>query len=508
MQDLTALAWLLTIPSFPLLCTLIARHRLGQWSLVFAPMPALLASIFLPVNTTINLPWLLLGSKWGFDTTGQAFLFITALLWLSAALYNLYDPLIRAHLWRFRSFFLLTLTGNLLVVIAQDIGSFFLGFTLMGIAAYGLIAQQASVTTRRAGRIYLIWTILGEVLLFAGIAFTVTTVGSLYFSEFLGKDLPLIAGILLFLGFGIKIALPSLHAWLPIAHAAAPPAISALLSGVMVKTGILGLLRFLPAGTETTLFIADLLIGLGLIGAFYGVVFGLLQTAPKVILAYSTMSQLGVLSLTTGLVLQFPTNSALALALLIYIAHHAWVKGALFLGVGLFKQNLSVWILVGLLCLACILVGIPWSSGALAKGSLKLALPTQVAELAQWLLFSTLATTLLMGRFIWSLWQYRSQHLALHSPTIPTKTKPLLTQYFAWLSLLIWVIVWPFFYVFPAFKAIDLLPLLLGLAIIALLLFPRIPVGDLPILFAHSMQRLWYALVRFLKEKSMGYIFK
>ncbi|MDQ5766909.1 complex I subunit 5 family protein [Thiothrix subterranea] len=494
---------LLLAPLLPLCFALVGNDRIGQWLLPVAALPALVAAFVLPVGTSVALPWVLLGAQWGLDATGQVFLLVTALLWLLAGLYSVSGTPAGASRWRFRVFFLLTLSGNVLLVIAQDMGSFFLGFALMGLAAYGLIAQQASVTTRRAGRIYLIWTVLGEVLLFAGAVFTASAVGSVYFSEVVGKELPLAAVILVTLGLGIKVALPGLHVWLPIAHGAAPPAVSALLSGVMVKAGILGLVRFLPAGAASTVWVAEWLVWLGLVGAFYGVVFGLRQTAPKVILAYSTMSQLGVLILVTGLVLQAPADAALVMALLLYVAHHAWVKGALFLGVGLFKQTLSWWLLGVLVVLALVLIGVPLTSGALAKGSVKAALPADWQHLALGLWLSSLATTLLMGRFVWSLWRYRRQHGGASSHH--TSTSPGLTQWLGWAILVEWVLWWPFLFALPAFKWWDVLPILLGLGMVALALLPRIPAGDVPVLLAHAGYRGWH-WVRQSRSKHRHYL--
>lgn len=473
-------------PLLPLLLALVKSERIGQWLLPVAVLPALAASLLLEPGTSVSLPWLLLGAQWGVDETSQVFLLITTWLWFVAALYSVSGTPKGAGLWRFRVFFLLTLGGNVLLVLAQDMASFFLGFAAMGLASYGLIVQQRSVTTTRAGRIYLIWTILGEVTLFAGMIMVLGTTGSHYFSDVPGTQLPLSAVLLITVGLGIKLALPGLHVWLPIAHGAAPPAVSALLSGVMVKAGVFGLLRFLPAGTENVVQVAEWLVPLGLAGAFYGVAIGLLQTAPKVVLAYSTMSQLGLLTMLTGIILKQPqAEPALLFALLLYVAHHAWVKGALFIGVGVFKQTLSLWAILFLGLLALVLAGLPYTSGALAKGSLKAALPETYNGLETWLLLSTFATTLLMGRFLWTLFAYRAHH------TVPQRINLRLPEWLAWGLLLETVLFWPMLFDAPPVKWVEALPILLG-AVIALALAwrVRVPAGDLPVLALRSLFRL------------------
>lgn len=488
MTDMTGMSSLLIVlaPLWPLLLALVRPDRIGQWLLPLAVIPALWVALIPEPGTTVDLPWLLLGSRWGVDDTSQVFLLITAWLWFIAGLYSVSGTPAGAGLWRFRIFFMLTLSGNILLILAQDMAAFFLGFAAMGLASYGMIMQQRSVTVTRAGRVYLIWTVLGEVILFTGIVMVLGTTGSHYFDSVPGAELSLVAVSMVTLGLGIKLALPGLHVWLPIAHGAAPPAVSALLSGVMVKAGVFGLLRFLPAGTESVVQVAEWLVPLGLVGAFYGVAIGLLQTAPKVVLAYSTMSQLGLLTMLTGIILQQPqAEPALLFALLLYVAHHAWVKGALFIGVGVFKKTLSIWVILLLGLLALVLAGLPYTSGALAKGSLKAALPGAYSWLEIWLLLSTFATTLLMGRFLWTLFAYRAHHAATQRISLR------LPEWLAWGLLLETVLFWPLLFGAQPVKWVEALPILLG-AVVALVMAwrVRVPAGDLPVLAVHGFFRL------------------
>ncbi|MGB5597545.1 MAG: complex I subunit 5 family protein [Thiothrix litoralis] len=479
------LKWLLlSVPLLPWLLVLVKADGLGRWLLPLAAVPALLAAGFAS-GVTQDLPWVLLGLRWGLtDFVAQVWLGVSAWLWLCAGLYSVASvPPGSRHAWRFRVFFLLAMGGNFLLIVAQDMSSFFLGFAAMGLASYGLVVQQRSVTTTRAGRVYMVWTVLGEVALFAGMMLAMGVTGSHYFSQAAGVALPLEAVVLLTLGFGIKLALPGLHVWLPLAHGAAPPAVSALLSGVMVKAGILGLLRFLPTGAETTVWVAEILIGLGLFGAFYAVLLGLLQQAPKVILAYSTMSQLGLMSAFTGLVLlQTEVNAALVLALLWYMVHHALVKGALFLGVGVFKRNLAGWALGLLAVLALVLAGLPFTSGALAKAEIKAVLPADYEWLGAVLLVSTVATSLLMGRFVLSLQRYREQHRA-HG-----HHEAAAVELLAWGLLLEGVFGWYWWVDMPRGEWVDFLPIILGVLLSVPLWWvarlPRVAAGDVPVWLA------------------------
>jgi formate hydrogenlyase subunit 3/multisubunit Na+/H+ antiporter MnhD subunit len=104
-----------------------------------------------------------------------------------------------------------------------------------------------------------------------------------------------VAIALLVAGFGIKAGLVPLHVWLPLAHPAAPVPASAVLSGAIVKAGLFGLILFLPDGAY-----GALLMGLGLTGAFGAALWGLTQPNPKAVLAYSTVSQMGLMVMFVG----------------------------------------------------------------------------------------------------------------------------------------------------------------------------------------------------------------
>ncbi len=182
------------------------------------------------------------------------------------------------------------------------------------------------------------------------------------------------------------------------------------LASAMIKAGLLGWLRFLPLGYSlpewSTLFIA-----LGLTAAFYGVVVGLLQREPKVILAYSSVSQMGLITAGVGLGLASSAAGAPALAAVtLYALHHALVKGALFFGEGLNRAagaHARVWTRAVLVLLALVLAGAPFTSGALAKIYLK-----DLAAFVPWaphfnlvVSLAAIGTTLLMAHFLAQLWR-------------------------------------------------------------------------------------------------------
>jgi formate hydrogenlyase subunit 3/multisubunit Na+/H+ antiporter MnhD subunit len=186
---------------------------------------------------------------------------------------------------------------------------------------------------------------------------------------------------------------------------------------------------------------------------------GLVQRDPKVVLAYSSVGKMGIMTATLGIVAMDPRLApAVVPALAFYAAHHGLSKGALFLGVGVVKTVGAPWT-VGLLLLpALALAGAPLTSGALAKDLLKGALepgPTAWVQLfALVLLVSTLGATLLMGRFVYLMHRLRS---TAHQESAWVATP--------WVGLLAVVLVLPFAYGGLPPSLSDAWPVVLGAAV-------------------------------------------
>ena len=393
LPDLSAMAlnystgalWVLILPALLLAMMAIKNLRPIMIELVpLAPLPGLVAALLLDAGSI----------------TEQAFLTLTALLWFVAALYA------RSYLAndnkrnRFYLFFLLTMLANLGVVLSHVIFSFIAFFALMSFSAYPLILHTNSDEAISAASTYIKWVVFGEVALFVGLA------GQTYYLQYAGNaaGVTWVAAFLL-IGFGVKAGLATLHVWLPKAHPVAPVPVSALLSAVMVKVGLLGWIRFLPLGEQSMMLLAQPMMVLGFMAVFLAAAYGILQNNAKTVLAYSTISQLGIISACIGFSLAFPGSWELLLpAILFFAMHHAFAKATLFLSVGLSRELQQksrwkpfLWLLV--LIPAVSLIGLPFTSGAFAKSALKSAT-------SSWPLFPTLlvlsaiATSLLMGRFI------------------------------------------------------------------------------------------------------------
>ncbi len=405
---------LLLVPLVPLLLAIglaVPAWRGAVWRLApWAALPALVVALSGWGMEPVSLPWLLVGTELGLDDTSRWFLGLTAALWLAAGLFGAAYHAGDDKRFSQLACFLVAMAGNLLLIIAADAVTFYLGFLTMSLSAYGLIVHSGEREAWRAGTVYLVLVVLGEALILPALWLAVADAESISQAAMAAaiRENDLAIGLLI-AGLGIKAGLVPLHLWLPLAHPVAPTPASAVLSGAMVKAGLLGWLALLPLGEVSRPDLALILIGLGLAGAFGAAVYGCLQRRAKAVLAYSTISQMGLMIAGVGMAWYSPAVAAPALiGVSLYALHHALAKGALFLGVGCVEAAAPArrrWVLALLLLPALALAGAPLTSGAVAK----LALKHGLADLpAGWyaalniaLPLAAVGTTLLMARFWW-----------------------------------------------------------------------------------------------------------
>lgn len=385
----------------------------------WAALPALVCAVAFGPVPDVDLPWLLLGVRLGLDDTAQVFLFFTGLLWLAGGIYATAYLADDARKTAFFAYFLLAMSGNLGLIIAQDMLTFYALFALMSFASYGLIAHTRTPEALHAGRIYIVMVVVGELLLFAAMVLAAHAAGSILFADaraaVMGADTRGWILALALSGFGIKLGLLGLHFWLPLAHPVAPTPASAILSGAMIKTGLLGWMQMLPLGESGLPFgWGGVMMAIGLVAMAYAVVIGLAQRNPKTVLAYSSVSQMGLVTMAIGLGLAVPSRWPDIAPIVLFLAlHHALAKGALFLGVGVstlrFAADWRRWLLAaGLVLPALALAGAPLTSGGLVKVFLErevTALPVPWGSALFTLLgWTVVTTTLLMVRFLTLVW--------------------------------------------------------------------------------------------------------
>ncbi|MDA8127227.1 MAG: hydrogenase 4 subunit B [Betaproteobacteria bacterium] len=297
----------------------------------------------------------------------------------------------------------LFLAGMAMVLLADDAYAFMVAWEVMALSSYFLVTTDHKIAEiRRAGFLYLLIAHVGAVslLLAFGVLqgghgdYTFDTMRAAGVAPFWASA----AFLLALFGFGAKAGLVPLHVWLPEAHPAAPSPLSALMSGVMLKTAIYGLLRvtfdLLPMqlGWWGTLALA-----LGLVTALYGVIFAAVQSDMKRLLAWSSIENIGVILAAFGLTLIFRTEgkgelAALTLTALLYHAlNHAFFKGLLFVGTG------SVLHATGerrMGHLGGLIRSMPWTAWLTLIGALAIAgLPPLNGFVSEWLLLQAFLLT-------------------------------------------------------------------------------------------------------------------
>ena len=282
------------------------------------------------------------------------------------------------------------------VLLADDAYSFMVAWESMALTSYFLVTTQHRIPEiRQAGFLYVLIAHLGAIAIL--LSFGVMQGGSWQFTfdAMRAAELPpswaSAAFLLALLGFGAKAGLVPMHVWLPEAHPAAPSPVSALMSGVMLKTAVYGVLRVTFDLLDDPLWWWGLVaMALGLFSALYGVVFAAAQTDMKRLLAFSSIENVGLLFTGFGLALIFQSagmNAPAALALIAVLYHavnHAFMKGLLFVGTGAVlhatgQRNLG--------CLGGLIHRMPWVAWPTLIGALAIAgLPPLNGFVSEWLL--------------------------------------------------------------------------------------------------------------------------
>lgn len=242
-------------------------------------------------------------------------------------------------------FFNWLVASMMMVVIAYNALLFLVAWEMMALLSFFLVAfEHEKPSVREASWTYLIASQLGSAFLIVMFLLLGREAGSLDFDRFTGTGrITELAGVLFVLaliGFGTKAGFMPFHVWLPEAHPAAPSHVSALMSGVMIKTGIYAIIRTLEFLGAPPLWWGLVLIGIGLVSGIVGILFALAQRDLKGLLAYCSVENIGIITLglgagVVGIAMHSPVLAILGMAgCLLHIVNHALFKGLLFLGAG------------------------------------------------------------------------------------------------------------------------------------------------------------------------------
>ncbi|MDD5070358.1 MAG: proton-conducting transporter membrane subunit [Candidatus Omnitrophica bacterium] len=243
--------------------------------------------------------------------------------------------------WLFFNFLVL---GMILVVIARNAVLFLVAWEIMSLSSFFLVLfENEKKGVLKAGLIYLTATHIGTLFLMVMFILLSKSSGSFDFFGVKAIESGITSSIIFLcalIGFGTKAGFMPLHIWLPEAHPAAPCHVSALMSGVMIKTGIYGIVRVISFLSMPPVWWGYTLISIGIFSGILGILFALAQHDLKRLLAYSSIENIGIITLSLGFgVLGMSLNDSLLIVLgfsagLLHVVNHAFFKGLLFLAAG------------------------------------------------------------------------------------------------------------------------------------------------------------------------------
>ncbi|MDM0105440.1 proton-conducting transporter membrane subunit [Variovorax sp. J22R24] len=493
------LAAAIAVPLVLLLaCAMPGLRRRMPALLPLAPLPALVAAFFAGDDSALIIGNPGYAMTFTLDAPGAMLLAVAAVLWSLAGLYAARYLRDRPDGNGFIVCWLMTLTGCVGVFLAADLIAFYFLLAVLSVGASGLVLQGEGPDALRASALYLGLALLAEAFLLAGLILLAqaTPEGSLLIRDAAAalptsptRDVTL---VLLLIGLGMKAGLVPLHFWMPVAYGAAPIPGAAVMSGAVVKASVIALIRFLPLDVALPDF-GFPLAAIGMVGALYGVAIGITQTRPKVVLAYSSVSQMGFVVALIGMGLAVGDGSTPMIAAF-YAAHHLLVKGALFLAVGVvaLTGRRRLWpMLVPAAVIGLGLAGLTLTGGALTKYAAKDILGDGLAGTVA--IVSSVASALLMIHFV--------RRLIADAAPVPDARAPAVFIV-SWLAMAVVSVAlpWAFYLAIPGDVRPDALapaalwsalwPVLIGAALAVVLdrvgrHLPRIPAGDLGVALGH-----------------------
>ncbi len=245
-------------------------------------------------------------------------------------------------------FYSLLIISMILVVCANSLITFALAWEIMSLSSFFLVVYEfQKKETRSAGYLYFVFAQAGAMCIFAAFGLIYSYTGSFSFDliDQLPAQAKLVVFILALIGFGSKAGIFPLHIWLPHAHPAAPSHISAVMSGVMIKMGIYGILRIYVLLADTSLIFGQTILIAGMVSGILGVVYALGKHDIKRLLAYHSVENIGIILIGTGLgMIGVSTGSPVMAAFgfagsLLHVLNHSIFKSLLFMGAGAVLQK-------------------------------------------------------------------------------------------------------------------------------------------------------------------------
>lgn len=392
---------------------LLARQE--EWAIKVAGLSAMaggllgLASALTALSAGVTLHWQIIG-PFPFahfivrmDHLAAFMVLVISLLVTVCGLYSL--SYVREYKGKgvgamgfFMNLFIASMVG---LVVMDNAFWFIVLFEMMSLASWFLVITDQDDESIHAGLLYFFIAHAGSVLIMVAFFLMWRQSGSLDFASF--RELSLSPGVasavflLAFFGFGAKAGMLPLHSWLPRAHPAAPSHASALMSGVMVKIGIFGIIKVgidLLGHSGIPLWWGVVVLAFGAVSSVLGVLYALAEHDIKRLLAWHTVENIGIILMgvgtgMAGIALNHPLIAAIGLlGALFHLLNHALFKGLLFLGAGaiIFRMHTRDMEKMGALAKR-----MPWTAGAFLIGCLAIsAMPPLNGFVSEWYTYQSL----------------------------------------------------------------------------------------------------------------------
>ncbi|MCQ2519024.1 MAG: sodium:proton antiporter [Lachnospiraceae bacterium] len=348
---------LLPILSFGPMLMAIISFIVGRYSkktrnilVISTTVAAFVGCLFLwPINTTFTIKdFCGVGLSMGVDGFRSLYALIASFMWMMTALFS---PEYFAHYHnrnRYYFFYLMTLGATLGVFLSDDLFTTLIFFEIMSLTSYTWVAHEENPRAMKAAGTYLTVAVIGGMTTLMGLFMLYNELGTLSFaglSAVLKEGNPsttiVVAAWLTLFGFAAKAGLFPLHIWLPQAHPVAPAPASALLSGILTKSGVFGLLvvttRIIPANKG----FANALLVFAVITMFTGALLALFSVDLKRTLACSSMSQIGFITVGISFMMLLDEEGSLAAyGSILHMVNHSLIKLCLFMCAGVVYMNL------------------------------------------------------------------------------------------------------------------------------------------------------------------------
>lgn len=350
----------------------------------------------------------------GFGLTFEAggfrslYVLVTAFSWFISAVFTTDYMKNGENRARYAFFLLLTLSGTVGVFLSADLYTTFVFFEIMSFASYPWVAHEETDEAQQAATTYLVIAVISGLTALMGIWLLQYVAGTLVIQELPAalanvrasgehSGMLLAAAICLFIGFGAKAGFFPLHIWLPKAHAAAPAPASALLSGILTKGGVFGILVLSCNVMAGEYAWGILTLCIAVLTMLIGGILALIDNNIKRTLACSSVSQIGFIATGCAVLVLEPGSSLAAGGVILHMLNHSLCKLVLFMAAGIAYQNthtlelekLRGWgrgkplYFLGFLLGAWGITGIPGGSGYISKTLLHESLAEYGAVAAQ-----------------------------------------------------------------------------------------------------------------------------